>query len=605
MHKTNTKRALLCSALSLLLCVSMLIGSTFAWFTDSVTSAGNRIVSGSLDIVLEMYDAQSDTWINAEGETIPFIAADGRIEILWEPNCTYEMAPIRIRNVGNLAAYAMISISGITGDDKLLEAIEFQTIVSNLTVTNEKALIDRGMDDVIDGKATLSPISGTPYGTLLWDASLMPSGEKYNGLTDTSDTITLVGHMKAAAGNEYQGLKIEGISITVLATQSMYEKDSFSYTYDRRATLPTVTTEADLIKAIAEGQNPIVLSNDVTLSTRITPTADVTINLNGNKLACTDKIAIDTSKENPITITIDGRIAGSTIEVSNSGGTARAIQARAGSTVNVLGGTYIGVSNGANGSVIYAATGATLNVSDATVTAQETTGTARGFSISSGATATITNCVISASTDSAKSYGVYNSGNTTISGCTINALSNYGTNNLSQGVLNYYNAELTLLDCNVYGTHSGVQNVGMLTVNGGTYTGFAHGGFYFSGADTVSAVKNAVILKTDMPDGYTSTGTENSAGFYIGGDSNVTVYMDNCDIIGVSETIAIRGGSAEQNNSLYISNSTVNLDGVTIRVGNENNQSHRLYLGIGNNFNAENTNNPTCAIVTDEIYLNN
>ena len=41
MTKTkSTKRALLLSALSLLMCVSMLIGSTFAWFTDSVTSSG-------------------------------------------------------------------------------------------------------------------------------------------------------------------------------------------------------------------------------------------------------------------------------------------------------------------------------------------------------------------------------------------------------------------------------------------------------------------------------------------------------------------------------------------------------------------------------------
>ena len=48
----STKRALLLSALSLLMCVSMLIGSTFAWFTDSVTSAGNKIQAGTLKIDL-------------------------------------------------------------------------------------------------------------------------------------------------------------------------------------------------------------------------------------------------------------------------------------------------------------------------------------------------------------------------------------------------------------------------------------------------------------------------------------------------------------------------------------------------------------------------
>ena len=50
--KRSTKRALLLSALSLLMCVSMLIGSTFAWFTDSVTSGKNKIQSGNLDVEL-------------------------------------------------------------------------------------------------------------------------------------------------------------------------------------------------------------------------------------------------------------------------------------------------------------------------------------------------------------------------------------------------------------------------------------------------------------------------------------------------------------------------------------------------------------------------
>ena len=58
MTKTkSTKRALLLSALSLLMCVSMLIGSTFAWFTDSVTSSGNIIKSGTLDVTMEWKDA--------------------------------------------------------------------------------------------------------------------------------------------------------------------------------------------------------------------------------------------------------------------------------------------------------------------------------------------------------------------------------------------------------------------------------------------------------------------------------------------------------------------------------------------------------------------
>ncbi len=354
------------------------------------------------------------------------------------------------------------------------------------------------------------------------------------------------------------------------------------------------------------GELCLVLLDDLSISERITPTINVTIDLNGYKLTCTDKVAIDTSKDSPVTITVDGRTEGSTIEVSETDGNARAIQAKSGSTVNVLGGTYIGISNGGNGSVIYAASGATLNVSAATVTATETTGTSRGFSISAGATANITDCTITATTDSAKAYGVYNSGATTITGCTINAYSNYGLNdnNLSQGVLNYYNAELTLIDCNVTGTHSGVQNAGTLTVNGGTYKGYAHGGFYFAGEGTTSYVRNAIITECDMPDGYISNGTDNNSGCYIGGHSNITVYMDNCYIYGSSQSIAIRGNSFEQNNTLYISNSTVNKEAI-FRIGNENNLTNKVYLGVGNNFTAEDTNNPSCVIVTNETYAQN
>lgn len=41
--KISTKKALIASVLSLVLCVSMLVGSTFAWFTDTATTSVNTI----------------------------------------------------------------------------------------------------------------------------------------------------------------------------------------------------------------------------------------------------------------------------------------------------------------------------------------------------------------------------------------------------------------------------------------------------------------------------------------------------------------------------------------------------------------------------------
>lgn len=50
--------------------------------------------------------------------------------------------------------------------------------------------------------------------------------------------FTVTGHMKETAGNAYQGKSIDGISITVVATQDTAERDTNGNTYDRDAAFP-------------------------------------------------------------------------------------------------------------------------------------------------------------------------------------------------------------------------------------------------------------------------------------------------------------------------------------------------------------------------------
>ncbi len=230
----TTKRALFASVLSLLLCISMLVGSTFAWFTDSASTSVNKIQAGNLDIALEMYDEATKSWVNAEGETLDFIKAEGAEdeEILWEPGCTYKLPDLRIVNNGDLHLKYMITITGIDGDAKLNEAIEWTYGAYN---------------EPVDTYVALAPKA-------------------------TSKTITIQGHMKEEAGNEYQGLSIEGISITVFATQLNVENDSFGPDYDKDA--PTLVMIGDtkydtLAAAIAAAQNgdTIELSGTFTLPT--------------------------------------------------------------------------------------------------------------------------------------------------------------------------------------------------------------------------------------------------------------------------------------------------------------------------------------------------
>ena len=174
-NRKSTKRALLGSVMAMVLCLAMLVGATFAWFTDTASTGVNKIQAG-------------------EGKTMDFVkAADAENEaILWEPGCIYTLPELRVVNNGNLALKYMIKITGIKGDAKLNEAIELT--IGDVAMGAEQHLA---------------------------------AGE--------SNTFTIKGHMKESAGNDYMDLTISGISITVYATQNTVESDSFNNQYDKNA----------------------------------------------------------------------------------------------------------------------------------------------------------------------------------------------------------------------------------------------------------------------------------------------------------------------------------------------------------------------------------
>ena len=207
MKKNSTKRSLLASVLALVMCVSMLVGTTFAWFTDTASTGVNKIQAGTLDVQLLAEDGTS-----LEGQTLSWKKAAGHENeaVLWEPGCTYELQPIVIKNAGNLALKYKIVISGIQGDAELNNAIEW-TITNTSTVT------------ALDADHALA--------------------------AGASDTLTIKGHMREDAGNEYQGLSIVGIGITVVATQYTYESDSNNNQYDVNAEYPVISN-ADFADAI-------------------------------------------------------------------------------------------------------------------------------------------------------------------------------------------------------------------------------------------------------------------------------------------------------------------------------------------------------------------
>ena len=59
--------------------------------------------------------------------------------------------------------------------------------------------------------------------------------------------------MQETAGNEYQGLSINGIAITVFATQDTVESDSYGHDYDKDAGTARYTlAEFNALTAIPE-----------------------------------------------------------------------------------------------------------------------------------------------------------------------------------------------------------------------------------------------------------------------------------------------------------------------------------------------------------------
>lgn len=250
MKTMNTKKALIASLLSLVLCVSMLVGSTFAWFTDTASTGVNRITSGNLHV--EIQDESGNKLTKLEWK-----ASDGRAQdqILWEPGCTYTLTPFKIVNTGNLALKYKLVVTGLDGDSKLLNVIRFTYKIG----TEDFALNEEGHLAANGGETGLITVSAT---------------------------------MASDAGNEYMGKTLDNVKFTVYATQDTVENDSFGNRYDQFATyapsgeMYTVTNYEEAKRAFAAGG--IITVNYLEVA--------------GNKTEVADRLVI----KNPSVLNLDG-----------------------------------------------------------------------------------------------------------------------------------------------------------------------------------------------------------------------------------------------------------------------------------------------------------
>lgn len=223
MTKTkSTKRALLMSALSLLMCVSMLIGSTFAWFTDSVSSTNNIIKSGNLDVEMEYLNG--DSWEKVTATTNVF-----EKDTLWEPGHT-EVVYLKVSNLGTLALKYNLGINIVSE-------------IESINVAGEKLRLSDYIEfGVVEGVSTPYADRDAAHADVT-DAKVLSTGYTKAGSIEAgadAQYVALVVYMPETIGNEanYRTGEVAPeitLGINLMATQYTSESDSFDNQYDANA----------------------------------------------------------------------------------------------------------------------------------------------------------------------------------------------------------------------------------------------------------------------------------------------------------------------------------------------------------------------------------
>lgn len=406
------------------------------------------------------------------------------------------------------------------------------------------------------------------------------------------------------------------------------------------------------------GAKTVMLLDDVSESAGITVNKDIDLVLYGRKLNLTTPASVLTFGAGT-KCRINGEVPGSAIVKEVSGATASTnVILTDGEELHISGGRYAitGTNTKTNLPIKATTSAGLLEVNGATVEAVNPSGAARPLQLQNKNTK-LTKCTIRSSGASAaglfnssgelivmdsalygegasgKSYAIYHGGTSLLvercelyasaSANSAHAIEIYGDHpatvrhstifadapdchmdgNCSRGIISV--GELFVDDCTVFGTHSGIECHQNAYINGGTYTGFCHGGVYISGTNRVSYLNDATLRCGNYEGQFDYSGKtgEIYGSMYIGGDptaNGLTAYLDGCAITNEGgHPIVMRGTDGEHDNAVYISNSTVL---GTIRIDND---TLKLYVGVGTNIETYKIDNPARAEFSRKLYRKN
>ena len=319
-QKSSTRRTLTLSIMAICLCCVMLVGATFAWFTDTATSGVNKIQSGNLDLKVEYNLTGKDTdWKALTKDTQLFKGG------LFEPGYTRVVA-FRVKNAGNLAlkyAVNMNLVSETNGTNVYDKAFNLSDYLEVNTIADATA------DQLTAAFKNRTDSAALDWTTTAFNAALESLNVKDVVLKpdDASKVLLMQVTMPTDVGNEANAKDANSqpeinFGVAFVATQAVEESDSYGNTYDEKATYP-VASASELKDALTEGGN-VSLGKDVavapvvpdktanTLVPQMEVTKDTNLDLSGQKLGVAAD-AEDFGKASPVlmtvtsgTLTIDG-----------------------------------------------------------------------------------------------------------------------------------------------------------------------------------------------------------------------------------------------------------------------------------------------------------
>ena len=289
-NKRATKRALLTSVMALVMCVVMLVGTTFAWFTDTASTGVNKIQAGNLDIEVEYRTTAGGDWKTLDDATDLFGAAG----TLFEPGHT-RVVELRITNAGNLALKYKIGMNVVSeqpGTNKAGNPYKLSNYLKVATTLIQSGPTGDSLTDQVAAK--MESLIFQRDASYIWTArdfanfelEIAGNGNVHSLQPGEMQFLGMKVYMPESVGNEANAISTEKAAsiefgLNILATQYTTESDSFGTQYDKDAEYPTTADNAaDLQAALAAGKD-VMLTKSVALTAPLSISKDVTITGNG------------------------------------------------------------------------------------------------------------------------------------------------------------------------------------------------------------------------------------------------------------------------------------------------------------------------------------